>query len=237
MAAVCAGTGQSRVVGRKGRGSTDSAGDYRPFIFPLRSLNHTSAYATLLTNRMSRTPEDIQDELLVLRCQDGDREALEKLIARWQPRLGRLAWRLTARREAAQDIVQDAWLAIVRGLKRLDDPARFRSWAYRIVSNKCADWTRRRVVQRSVANDLRAATASAEADPSSETDSAGEDERIRDALRELPDQQRAILSLHYLDGMGLAEIAEAIDVPVGTVKSRLYHARNRLKETLERTES
>ncbi len=186
---------------------------------------------------MSRTHEDIQDELLVIQCREGNDEALETLIARWQPRLGRFAWRFTGEREAARDVVQDAWLAIVRGIRRLDDPARFRAWAYRIVSNKCADWIRRRGVRRSATRDMGNAAGPSSVEYVNVTESNGETARLREALKELPDQQRAILSLHYLDGMGLAEIAEAIDVPVGTVKSRLYHARNRLKETLERTES
>ena len=61
--------------------------------------------------------------------------------------------------------------------------------------------------------------------------------RLREALSELPAEQRAILSLYYQDGMPVAEIARVLDVPKGTVKSRLYHARNRLKQTLERNES
>ncbi|MFQ5490305.1 MAG: RNA polymerase sigma factor [Phycisphaerae bacterium] len=185
---------------------------------------------------MGRTHRDIQDELLVLQCQQGDAAALKTLISRWQPRLARLAWRLTADREAARDVVQDAWLAIVRGLRRLDDPARFRSWAYRIVNNKCADWTRRRVVQRSVARDLQNAAVTKAADQTGKTDSTGEVASMRQALKRLPDEQRSILSLHYLDGMGVADIARVLDVPVGTVKSRLYHARNRLKQAMERVE-
>ncbi len=186
---------------------------------------------------MGRTLEDIQDELLVLQSQEGDADAMKTLIARWQPRLGRLAWRLTGERETAQDIVQDVWLAIVRGLTRLDDPARFRSWAYRIVSNKCADWTRRRMVQRSVAEDLRDGAATTSGGPSNETDSESEVARMRGALTKLPHEQRAILSLHYLDGMSVKEIGRALNVPAGTVKSRLYHARNRLKQVLERVET
>ena len=206
------------------------------FFLP-RSLNRPAGRATVLAKPMSRTHEDIQDELLVLQSQDGDGEALKTLIQRWQPRLGRLAWRLTGEREPARDIVQDAWLAIVRGLKRLDDPARFRSWAYRIVSNKCADWTRRRARQRSAAKDLRHAAVSDRGDRSSEADAADEVARLREALRRLPDEQRAILSLHYLDGLGIAEIVRALGVPAGTVKSRLYHARNRLKQALERVQT
>ncbi len=183
---------------------------------------------------MTRTHEDIQDELLVLRCQEGDSAALEALIARWQPRFGRLAWRLTGQREAARDIVQDVWLAIVRGLRRLDDPALFRTWAYRIVKNKCTDWIRRRAVERTASKGLKDAAASVPGASSNETDSAGEVAQMRDALGNLPDEQRAILSLHYLDDMSLVEITRVLGVPVGTVKSRLYHARNRLKQALER---
>ncbi len=186
---------------------------------------------------MSRTHEDIQDELLVLQCQEGDGDALKMLIQRWQPRLGGLACRLTGEREAARDIVQEAWLAIVRGLSRLDDPARFRSWAYRIVRNKCADWTRRRVVRRAAAKDLQEAAATVGDRVSTGSDATCDVARLREALSELPPDQRAILSLHYLDGMPVAEIARVLDVPKGTVKSRLYHARNRLKQTLERNES
>ena len=199
-------------------------------------MNPNAARATVSAKTMSRTHEDIQDELLVLQCQQGDAEALKTLITRWHPRLGRLAWRLTAEREAARDIVQEAWLAIVRGLRRLDDPARFRSWAYRIVRNKCADWIRRRVVRRDAVSELQDVAAHAGDDPSTEADSASDAARLRSALAELPREQRAILSLHYLDGMPVAEIAAALDVPKGTVKSRLYHARNRLKQTLERNE-
>ncbi len=184
---------------------------------------------------MTRTPEDIQDELLVLRCQDGAEDALKTLIARWQPRLGRLAWRLTGEREAARDIVQDAWLSIVRGLRRLDDPARFRSWAYRILGNKCADWTRRRVAQRRITRELQA-TATDCSEPLEDRGSANDVTRIRVALTTLPDDQRAILSLRYLDEMAVAEIAGVLSVPAGTVKSRLFHARTRLKRALERIE-
>ena len=141
---------------------------------------------------MTRTHEDIQDELLVLQCQEGDGDALEALIVRWQPRLARLAWRLTGESEAARDVVQDAWLAIVRGLKRLDDPARFRWWAYRIVTNKCADWIRRRSVRRSAAKEIRDAAASTRDDSSHQTDSADDVARMRDAMAKLPDEQRAV---------------------------------------------
>ncbi len=184
---------------------------------------------------MRRTHEDILDELLVLQCQDGDAAAIQRLIARWHPRLTRLALRLTAEREAVRDIVQDAWLAIVKGLNRLDDPARFRGWAYRIVRNRCADWTRRRATRRNAAKELQFAAATAGSSKTAGSSSQGSE--IRLALASMPEEQRAILSLHYLDGMGLSEIARVLGVPKGTVKSRLFHARERLRETLERMKS
>ncbi len=184
---------------------------------------------------MSRTPEDILDELLVLQSQEGDGEALKSLITRWQPRLGRLAWRLTADREAARDIVQEVWLSIVRGLNRLEDPARFRSWAYSILTNKCTDWTRRRIVQRKAAESLKNSVSSVSSELSNGACTGDATARLRQAMKQLPAEQKAILSLHYLDGMAVTEIARVLMVPIGTVKSRLYHARNRLRQTLERT--
>ncbi len=84
---------------------------------------------------MVRSLESIHDELLVLRCQSGETEAMEELIGNWQPRLWRHAKRLTGRRDAAWDVLQETLLAIVRSLHRLDDPALFRTWAYRIATN------------------------------------------------------------------------------------------------------
>lgn len=186
---------------------------------------------------MGRTQDDIYNEWLVLRCQDGDGDALRQLFKQWQPRLGRLAWRLTADRDAASDVVQDAWLAIVRGLRKLDDPARFRSWAFRIITNKCVDWTRKRVVQRRATEDLAHCTSAVTDETSSSSTSQEEHRRIRDAVASLPNEQRAIVSLHYLEGMSVKEIARVFSLPVGTVKSRLFHARSCLRQAIERVTS
>lgn len=184
--------------------------------------------------RMQRSPEDIEDELLVLRCQGGATEAFGVLVTRWQPRLLRLATRLTASRDAGSDLVQDAWLVIARGLHRLDDPARFRTWVYRIVANKCADWIRRRAVRRDAVPELqRVATARNDDSGPSISKEADEIIRLRAALRRLPDELRAILSLHYLEGLSVLEVAAVFDVPPGTVKSRLFSARAQLRNALQ----
>ena len=88
--------------------------------------------------------ERINDELLVIRAQEGAVDALSELVGRWQDRLWRLAWRLTDDEQAAWDVLQEAWIVISRRIGWLSDPAAFPAWAYRITSNKSRDWIRRR---------------------------------------------------------------------------------------------
>lgn len=171
------------------------------------------------------------DEWLVLRSQDGDCEAFELLVGRWQTKLLRHARYLLggAASDAASEAVQEAWVAIVRGLGRLQDPARFRTWAYRIVSRRCADRLRRD------RRDRKATEALAQ-EPSRAAPEDACDYDLRAALRRLGPVHRCVLELKYLDGLDVREIAEALDVPSGTVKSRLFHARNRLKRVMERND-
>jgi len=174
------------------------------------------------------------DEWLVLRSQDGHAEAFELLVARWQPRLLRYARRLLASERGAADAgheaVQEAWLAIVRGLGRLQDPARFRTWAYRIVSRRCIDRFRRRHRDRQL---TEAVAREAARDASEGSPAEAPDHGLRAALRRLDPMHRCVLELRYLDGLNVREVAEALDIPVGTAKSRLFHARKRLKRTME----
>lgn len=86
-----------------------------------------------------RTDRNAYVELLVLCAQDGDRQALAALVDHWHLRLSRYALHMTGDVEASVEVMQEVWLAVVRSLRRLDDPARFGSWAYRIVGNKCND--------------------------------------------------------------------------------------------------
>ena len=85
---------------------------------------------------MKRTRREIADELCVLACQDGDSRAFDRLVKRWQKPLWLHARRVTGRDDLAWDALQEAWLAIVRGLRRLSDPGRFEAWAHGIVRNK-----------------------------------------------------------------------------------------------------
>ncbi len=174
--------------------------------------------------------ERINDELLVLRCQEGDSAALELLVGRWQERLWRHAWRLTGDEDAAWDVLQEAWIGISRGLGRLDDAAAFPTWAYQIVSHKCRDWIRREQRRRRTVEDYSDQVQQAQQQAA---DAHEQSANLKEALAKLPGRDRAILSLRYEEGFDTAEIAEILHVPVGTVKSRLHYARERLRKYLE----
>jgi len=162
----------------------------------------------------------VYDELLVRLMQSGDRRAGERLAVRWQPRLIRTARRLLRDDDAAMDAVQEAWAGIARGVGKLIDPARFPAWAFGILHRKCAD--RIRSVQRE-----RRAEPLAAADPD-----AAEHLAILQAFDRLSDEHRAAATLFFGEGLTLAEIAAATGVPIGTAKSRLFHARRHLKAVL-----
>ena len=177
------------------------------------------------------SPHDrLNDELLVLRCQEGDAEAFEALIGRWQRRLWRHAWRLTGEESAAWDALQEAWIGISRGIRRLADAAAFPAWAYQIVSNKCRDSIRRQQRRR------EAAAAYSERIGREEQEAAAAQQRhgtLMEALEQLSGPDRAVLSLRYEEQFDTAEIACILGIPEGTVKSRLFHARQRLRKYLE----
>jgi RNA polymerase sigma-70 factor (ECF subfamily) len=173
---------------------------------------------------MAEQDEQIVDELLVMECQDGSARALDQLVRRWQNRLWRYAYRLTDNAEAAWDVTQESWLAVIRGLARLNDPARFRPWIYQIVTHKAADW---------IARNAKARQRRAEMKPEEPEESQWQDHResdeVHSLLRGLPDQSKTVLTLYYLEGLPLAEVARVLGIPEGTVKSRLHAARNELK--------
>ncbi len=181
---------------------------------------------------MKRTAEDVLTELLVMRTQDGDASAWKTLVGMWEKPLYRHARRLTGHHEAARDVTQEAWLAMLRGISRLQDPARFRAWAYRIVSHKAADWTRRQQrrrkllasAQEEVLRDVRQQEEATRDGPLSS---------LHEAIQQLPSDRRVLISMFYVDGMSLEEIAHVLRIPVGTVKSRLFSVRQELKAIIE----
>jgi RNA polymerase sigma-70 factor (ECF subfamily) len=180
---------------------------------------------------MDRDLEQIADEWLVLSARAGSSAALEALVRRWQPKLLAHARQVTGRRDAACDVVQEAWLSILRSLDRLRDPAAFRSWAYRIVHFRAVDWVRhnkrRRVVsEKQIRENQPRESTSAE-------DSTDDRQALVAAMEALQPEEKLLLRMYYLDRMRIVEIAAALGTPSGTVKYRLFQIRKTLKAFIE----
>ena len=178
-----------------------------------------------------RAPLSVLTEYWVVQVQLGDSHAFTWLVRRWHPRLLRHAHHFTRDVEGAHDVAQESWLAVVRGIASLKDPARFRPWVLRIVANKARDWVRREQSRRRLSD--RAAAdlpVVATLDASDRSDPL---QRVRAGLDALEPDQRLVLTWYYLEELSVGEIAQALCIPSGTVKSRLFHARNALRARLE----
>ncbi len=179
---------------------------------------------------MGRSSEQIFDELLVIRCQEKDQEAIGLLWKRWQPKLLSWAFNFLKDRDQAYEIAQESWVSIFKSLHKLQDPAMFRFWAYRIVQRRSADAIRKLQRDRQVVEERRHMI-----EVSDQSDNGQEeviDQMLR-CIRSLPVSHQEILRLFYLEKHSVKLIAKQLDLPEGTVKSRLFYARKELKEKLK----
>lgn len=175
------------------------------------------------------------DELLAIRCQLGEPGAFDALIARWHGPLWSYARRVTGADDAADDVVQEVWMQIVRGLPRLKAPASLRAWMFGIARRRLMDRLRRQYAAPHFADtdlDVFQAPDNAAID---EVQLVGELEQMHDALATLPAVERDTLALFYLQELSLQEMADVLGVPIGTIKSRLFRARNQLRARLNLT--
>ncbi len=183
---------------------------------------------------MERTAQQVEDELIVLRCLAAEPGAMADLVRRWRlPILSHAGALLGGSDAEVDDVVQETWVAVIRGLQRLDDPARFRAWLFRIATNKCADCISRRQQARRYVESQSNPTPEHDERATSDTDS-GEVDQLRAAISKLDFDRQAMLRMFYLEEMSVHEIGEALAIPAGTVKSRLHHTRNKLREILDR---
>jgi RNA polymerase sigma-70 factor (ECF subfamily) len=188
---------------------------------------------------MTRTPDHIFDEWLVLRAQDGEVEAMNELVRRWNRRLRAHARCLLGDEAAAADATQEAWYDIIRGIRKLADPAACRVWMYRIVSRRCADHQRRAAKRREwprptvASTDASSEPRDTQRGPDATTMESEELRRLGAALAQLPGDLRALIRLRYRENFPVAALAIALDCPGGTIKSRLHEARRQLFALLE----
>ena len=169
---------------------------------------------------------ELADELIVVRCQLGETAAFDELVRRWSAPLYRYALKLAGEAELARDLSQDVWLRAIRGLPRLLDPAQFRPWLFGIAHRCFMDRLRSRYA---VAMD-----SDADLDTFSATEIDADDEYLHQSLHRglaaLPLAEREVLTLFYLESLPLAEISTVLQIPAGTVKSRLFRARKLLRQ-------
>lgn len=170
-----------------------------------------------------------EDELLVVRCQLGERPAFDELIERWHQPLWKYVRRVTGDDDAAHDAVQDVWLRVLRGIARLRDGSKLRAWLFGIAHRVVMDRLRSQYASPTVEGVDIASIAADERATDLDDDIAS----LHHELTRLPVTEREVLTLFYLRELSLAEVAEALDIPVGTVKSRLFRARQLLRHELE----
>lgn len=157
-------------------------------------------------------------------CQSGRTEAFDALVSRWQKRLWSHAYRMVGDTEAAWDITQQSWIGIIKGLRKLNDPANFKAWAYRITTNKSIDWIGKRKAERNIRIE----------DVHSHQHEQKTDAEINELMDKLDIEKKTILCLYYFEQFSVSEISAALKIPAGTVKSRLHNARNELRELWQR---
>jgi RNA polymerase sigma factor (sigma-70 family) len=180
-----------------------------------------------------RTADAIYQELLALRCRRGETAALEELVRTWERRLLYFIRRLVDREQDAWDVLQQTWLRVLPGLGGLREPRSLGPWLYRVARRAAFDHGQVRANYRRFLKDYQAAVAGEEAPDRPAFETA---EQLHWGLVQLPMPHREALSLFYLEDFSIDEIAQILEVPPGTVKSRLHHAKKALRAVLGKEE-
>jgi RNA polymerase sigma-70 factor, ECF subfamily len=177
--------------------------------------------------------EEVEDAVLIERLRANDLDSLGGLFDRYYPQVYRTAVAITHDSAVAEDIAQDCFLKLHHYANRIDTSLPLAPWLYRVTVNLAYTWIsrrkKRRVSLEALVDQLMAPSWNA---PEQLAEHAEVQEQVRRAVRELHFNQRVVVVLHYLSGLSLEEIADILDCPVGTVKSRLYYARENLRRRL-----
>jgi RNA polymerase sigma-70 factor, ECF subfamily len=181
------------------------------------------------------------DEELVARSMGGDLDSFNQLVLRWERPIYALAYRVIGREEDARDVCQETFLRAFRALGGFKGQAKFSSWLYRITLNLCRDWIRRErrqpLAQTPEGVDLVELAGEAEDTESIEELVARKEigAAVSKAMALLPEEQRTAIVLKEYHGLTFQEIADMLDCPLSTVKTRLYQGLTVLRRQLERS--
>ena len=178
------------------------------------------------------------DEELVEACLAGEDSAFDVLLGRWEKRIRGAIYRLVGSDEEARDLCQEAFLKAYKSLRSFKQEARFSSWLYQIALNLCRDRMRRRRGKTMVSLDeLEEGGAAMPVAGPTALDLLQERDTSRlvaQAIEALPGEQREVIILKEYQGLTFLEIAQVLDVPISTVKTRLYRGLDQLRSRLER---
>ena len=166
---------------------------------------------------------------LIARCREGDRRAFKRLYDLYSKAMYNVAYRITADQDDASDVLQEAFISAFGHLDSYRGDATFGSWLKRIVVNKAINLIRKRKEERLDENDERDIADEPEIEVEVDDQTV---ERVKSAIRQLPEGYRTVLSLYLIEGYDHQEISEILSVSVSTSKSQLNRARNKLKEIL-----
>ena len=184
----------------------------------------------------------MQDELLIRRAQRGDADAFEQLLLEHQKNVYNLCYRMAGNPDDAMDLSQETFLRAWRCLDQYQFASAFSTWLYRLCSNICIDFLRRRRRQQTApltfedadGEEQTYAVPDAQPLPEEQVELKLTRETLAAAMAQLLPEHRAVLQLRVVNEMSYEQIADVLDIQIGTVKSRLSRARNQLKKILER---
>ena len=169
---------------------------------------------------------------LVERCRGGDEAAFQQLVDTYKNLVFALIARSVPDRSRADDLAQDVFLRVHRGLTYFRGDARLATWIYRIVANVCSEQRSERPLPLSL-DDERSGAAAAHGSADRQFSDLELRDRLEKAIARLPQNQRLLIAAHYLQGVQYEDLAEAFNLPLGTVKTQLYRAKRQLRRLLE----
>ncbi len=178
----------------------------------------------------------MEEQSIIRRLQQGDHQALAWLYERHKEAVYRTALAMTRDENAAEDILQECFIRLYTYAASLDPDRPLRPWLYRVTLNLVRDWSRKRLLAHPLEELMEWIGTLANPLPSLEGMMEHNETLtlVRQVIAALPAPHREVVVLFYLEELSTEEIAETLDIPVGTVKSRLHYARRRLRESLQR---
>jgi len=172
--------------------------------------------------------KEISDAELVVQYQSGDKEALITLVTRWHKKFCSHAYWYTKEAELSKDIVQESWTVIINKINTLRQADKFGSWGLSIVTRKAIDSIREQNKHRKLDDYTEANLVEEE-----QVNMAPQHSLVLKEIKGLPNEQQVVLKLFYVEGYKIHQIAELLNIAKGTVKSRLFTAREKLKSILK----